>query len=82
MRDLRLDSDGVVRAAEQRALRIILLLRGEHEEIKRLARAGEFSSFKLDEDEEQLEGLLKLSWLDGAAAVAKAMLKHPDAWQD
>jgi hypothetical protein len=82
VRDLRLDSDGVVRAAEQRALRIILLLRGEHEEIKRLARAGEFSSFKLDEGEEQLEGLLTLSWMDGAATAAKAMLKHPDAWQE
>lgn len=56
-------------------------MRGEQEEISRLARAGEFSTFKLSDAEEELEQLLRLSWIDGAASAAKAIQKHPDAWK-
>ena len=55
---------------------MILLNRGEHEEVRRLALAGEFKTFKFSPEEVALEQLLKLAWLDGAVAVARAMLKQ------
>lgn len=61
---------------------MILMLRGDHEEIRRLALAGEFKTFALKEEEVELEGLLRLSWIDGAVTIAKAMLKHPESWQE
>lgn len=82
LRDLRLDSDGIDQIAEQRALRIILIQRGESEEVRRLAHAGEFKTFQLSDAEEMRLLLLQLAWMDGAAAVAKAMQSHPDAWQE
>jgi hypothetical protein len=77
-----LDSDGIDQTAEQRALRIILIQRGESEEVRRLAHAGEFKTFQLSESEEMRLLLLQLAWIDGAATVAKAMQSHPDAWQE
>lgn len=82
IRDLRLNADDTIRAADQRALRVVLIERGDSEEIRRAALAGEFTQHELTPEEARLEQKLTLMWLDGACTAARAMQQHPDAWQD
>lgn len=82
VRDLRFNSDDTIRAAGQRALRVLMIERGESEEVRRMALAGEWGNVELNQQEVRLEQLFTLLWLDGVCAAARAMQQHPDAWQD
>lgn len=65
--------EDVERIAEQRALRAVLIQRGEAQRIKDQAYAGKFSIEHLKEDELVVFSMYIALWTDGAIAALRAI---------
>lgn len=70
-----------VKAAEQRALRMVLAARGPHEieRMREQAYAGRYSTEELSEEEQAQLEMFKAVWIDGLAVSAQATRTANDA---
>jgi len=77
-RSLSTDAEEVRRCAEQRALRVVLAMRGPHEvaRMREQAYSKTFSIEDLSEDEQRNMLMFMSVWTDGCATGLKAMRQH------
>lgn len=74
------DAESIIKVAEQRALRLILIHRGSDEAARmtQQAYAGEFSVESLTDEEEKLLMHYTTMWIDGLCCTAQALSSQHD----
>lgn len=74
-RDLNISLLGIRRAAQQRALRMVIMQRGprEAQRVREQAYMRQFSIEKLSGQEKAMADVLTAMWIDAAATTARAL---------
>ena len=74
-----LEVEGVMRAADQRAIRCALAVTGDErtEQVAEAARAGRPLALALTEEQKILLPVARLGFIDGVAVGARAMMDAP-----
>lgn len=72
------DAEGIIKVAEQRALKLILMHRGSDEAARmaQQAYAGTFTVESLTDEEEELLMHYTAMWIDGLCCTAQALRSH------
>jgi hypothetical protein len=74
--DLGTTAEDLRRAGEQRAMRLLMIRRGEHHRIRDAAFAGHYMQIDLSHEEEELMSALLAMWTDGAATALRAIQRE------